>query len=113
MIGSTPPASTTLPRHRDAIFSDLIVRGGEGHPFGVRLCNQQTVKRVAVMHWKGQQLWDFGGQHRPNGAIQNSGKRLCSARVILERRRASYKGVRYCLSERFGVPEDSPARRKI
>jgi len=47
------------------------------HPFGARLRNRQSVKRVAAMHRKGQQLGDVRwqhGQHRPNCAIQDSGK---------------------------------------
>jgi hypothetical protein len=59
---NSPRLHHSLPRHRHAIFSDLIVCCGEGHPFGSRLCNQQPVKRVAVMHRKGQQLRDVRWQ---------------------------------------------------
>lgn len=48
-----------------------------------RLRNQQPLKRVAVMHWERQQLRDVRRQHRPNGAIEDSGKHCLNRHVLI------------------------------
>ena len=43
-------------------FTSRTANTPSARKVSARLCNQQPVKRVAVMHRKGQQLWDVRGQ---------------------------------------------------